>query len=261
MTQGEGESWLAELVARAQEEHWHIHGCSTCGGLDFLTALFWELAERSGLSRATEDPADTEAACRRIRALSDDQKRSLAETLVDGLRDLPHELVEMHVFVIIKQELARHWEELYDQSLASALSGSPAGQRMAADEAAQRRRALYSPVVESYDERHEADKRAARARRAARRQAGLERQAAMRAVQSEKNQRRRDLLAELESLDGAARLKWITRQPKDLPLDMIPAALIHGAVESGDVPAAVAADLLLRIGGRRGGWGRIRNLL
>lgn len=236
-----------------------------------MSALFWKLAERCGIPRSEEEAelSDIASACSRIQSLSDDQKRTLAEELVEGLRGLPREFVEMNVFNIITGHLRPYWEELFDQSLTSALHGSPAGQELPAGfgtrEPAQDTQSAQSTDLVSYEERREAEERAARerrdARRDARRQAGLARQAAMRTVQSKKNQHRRVLLAELESLDGAARLEWITSQPRDFPLDMIPADLIHETVEHGDVPEAVAADLVLRIGSRRGDWGHIRNLL
>lgn len=186
-----------------------------------------------------------------LAGVSSTDREDLVRTLVAGLRELPPSWTPSYAFSTIVGDLDHLTRYDVPLVLDTELSGTPAGDalaRMRAD--IEENRARYERQREEAAERR-------RVKRDKRAVAHADRVAETR----RRNAARLELLAALARLSPAERLSRVANDPA-IRLDCLSAELIPSqARDLIDLKNDDAVMLLIRIGRRRGPWGRLRRTL
>jgi len=250
-----GGQWLEGVFRAAEASHWCTRPyCTTCGTRDFRRAFWSGAAWQAGVATHGADPTQPRDFPSEFSVA---ECENILQALIEGLRLLPASRCATDGFRTIIYDIDPPFLRFGTPiDLDAELGDSPAGRMLA------RLRARSALRRERQAQREEFNSPEAAAERRRLRIGQRARDHEARQAET----RRRNLLRvdTINSLAAQSVQERLSRFATDLSLnlDSVPMSLIPALDSDVDgIEPEVAAALIARIGRRRRGWGRLRQLL
>ncbi len=249
-------NWLEAVLVGARDAGWCMQPyCTTCGCLEFRRAYWTAATHQAGIG--TTQLASARRPRDFLEGFSGAEREAIVRSLVAGLRQLTPQWSDSEAFRTIIIDLDPPFiKHGVPMDLGTELSATPAGEGLARMRTQAERIRVERKRREAYE-----SPQAVKGRKRVTREEKARAHALRQSQTQKRNAERLELLAALARLPVTERLSRFAMDPA-LKLDWVSAELIP--TQESDLVGLEkeeAVALVVRIGRRKGAWGRLRRMI